>query len=971
MIGAHTHLNEDQIRAVEHPGGPLLVLAGPGAGKTGVLVGRISHLVAEQKVDPRRILALTFSRRAAEEMHSRVREQVAGAADITTRTFHSFALAVVRKHAATLGLRKAPEIIPTGEQWALVSDLLRDEDPAEWGLAPGAFERPATIREVYDLLLRAQEHLHGPEELEKLAQEYGRPYLARAGKVLGRFRERLNAASKVDYEGVVRLALGLLDDGGPACQELTGLYDHVLVDEFQDTNRGQLELVRRLMPGGEPNVFCVGDDAQSIYGFRGARIENVRRFGEHFPGAGEVHLRTNYRSAEGIVSLAEAVIRSDEDRVGREKQNVGSFRPGTVLYKVAESAREEGDWVADRIVELNRARGVPFEEVAVLRRSLLDAGTLIESLASRGVPVDVPSSVHGSAARHLATLLAAADGTEPGTITAASALTTPLAGVSSSASRSVRASAEASARSVFGLIASGDAVGGVSEEEMERARSTVRAVREAGARESFAEKVETLWKSLPGTRELFARHEEDAEAARALMEAMAFLRSARAYARVSREPSVEGFIRAGRMLHEDSDTWAPSPAPVEGAVRLLTVHASKGLEFEAVFVSGMSDEKFPTRSRGARLVDQGLLAGRGPTDRVDLERQHLSEERRLLYVAATRAKTHLYLSGVEDRAEDGVKASPFLRELEDRLIELAEKSRPRRFWTSREEAIEELRRAACDTEAPAAKRFAACRALAEMGEDPRLWWRYAENTPDAPPEPGPLDLDAGEVVAHMNCPRRAFMERLAPVGGGRGMRGKARFGGAFKDGFRRFLQGEFDSLEEAALAAVEESEFGGTAIREFWRRQAAETAASCEEWAGDLRERLRSAGGHYELAVGDHTLRGRHDTLFEEGGEQVLVRVKTGKSAAPKQEAASDPELALAALGAGVEEARLEYPRHIAYGKPAKRPRHRRGLAGRLAGGDGAGVRGDRGRGSVAASEERGAVRAVRVRHGLPAAQGG
>ena len=170
------------------------------------------------------------------------------------------------------------------------------------------------------------------------------------------------------------------------------------------------------------------------------------------------------------------------------------------------------------------------------------------------------------------------------------------------------------------------------------------------------------------------------------------------------------------MLHEDSDTWAPSAPPAEGAVRLLTVHGSKGLEFGAVFVSGLVDERFPVRPRGVRFVDPGLLSDGVPTPRTELDRSHLFEERRLFYVALTRAKTYLFLTGVEEAAEDGLKASPFLRELEDRLVELAESSRRRRFWVSREEAVEELRRAACDRGLLEPEQFAAARALVGMGE---------------------------------------------------------------------------------------------------------------------------------------------------------------------------------------------------------------------------------------------------------------
>ncbi len=234
--------------------------------------------------------------------------------------------------------------MPTSEQWALVSDVLGGEDPEAWGLPPGAFERPATVREVYDLMLRAQEHLLGPGRLRRLGERTGRPYLVRAGAVLERYGERLRLGTKADYEGVVQYALRLLKTGGPVCEEIRGLYDHVLVDEFQDTNRSQMELLRRLVPEEDPNVFCVGDDAQSIYGFRGARIQNVREFGERFPKAREIHLRTNYRSAAHIVSLAEQAIAGDESRPAREPQNVASAaKLGTVLYEVASSPREEGE----------------------------------------------------------------------------------------------------------------------------------------------------------------------------------------------------------------------------------------------------------------------------------------------------------------------------------------------------------------------------------------------------------------------------------------------------------------------------------------------------------------------------------------------------------------------------------------------------------------------------------------------------
>ena len=923
MKGTFPDLNELQRSAVEHPGGPLLVLAGPGTGKTGVLVARIAHLVGEEGVRPERVLALTFSRRAAVEMAERVKARVPDAALVETRTFHSLALSVVRRYPGSLGLAVSPEIVPTSEQWALVSELLADEDAVKWGLAPGALKRPATVREVYDLLLRCQEHLLEPDDMRALGERTGRPSLVRAAGLLERYRSRLAELSEVDYEGVVQHALTLLREKGPAREKLTTSYDHVLVDEFQDTNRSQLELVRCLMPDPNPNVFCVGDDAQSIYGFRGARVENVREFEDHWPNARRIQLRTNYRSASGIIRLAEDAIAGDESRPRRDEQWAASaMHTGTVVYGVHASPREEGEWIADRIVELNRARDVPFEEVAVLRRSLLDARPLIDALASRGIPMDVAAAPEGSTARHLALLLEASDGAEPAPIPAVAALASPLVGLSPTSARAIRTASEAGNRAVFELVRSGDAPVGVPDEEMERARQAVAALDEASTKGGILEKLDAIWKNLPGTRELFERHAEDAEAARAIGDAAALLRSARAYARVSKRPDVAGFLRAGKMAHEDSDTWAPSAPPAEGAVRLLTVHASKGLEFDAVFVSGLSEDRFPVRGRGVQLVDPGLLGSGKPTPRAELERRHLFEERRLLYVAITRARTYLCLSGVEEGSDDGAKASPFLRELEGRLIELERVERERRFWTSREEAVEELRRIAFDTALPAGERFAAGRALMEAGErpdgdPPESWWTYLERTEGVPPEPAArLALRSWEVISHLNCPRQAFLTRHTSGGGSSG---RMLFGSAFKEGMRRYLSGERDSLETAVLEAVGEKDFGGPALDAYWERQARETLASCEGWADGLRETLLEVEGSWTLQVGEHEVRGKHGPIVQEDNKRVVLRVSTSKYPASKAEAAEDPDLALQVLGTGADGARLVYPRKISYRKPAER----------------------------------------------------
>ncbi len=206
-----------------------------------------------------------------------------------------------------------------------------------------------------------------------------------------------------------------------------------------------------------------------------------------------------------------------------------------------------------------------------------------------------------------------------------------------------------------------------------------------------------------------------------------------------------------------------------------------------------------------------------------------------------------------------------------------------------------------------------------MEERPQRWWRYVEQTAGSPAPAELGDLRARELLLHLDCPRRAFMERISTGPATRVGTGRMVFGSVFGDGLRRFLEGEEESLREAMLASVEARNFGGPAFKEYWRRQALEAVASCESWAREIRERLITPGEEWEIEVEGHTVSGRHGPVVEESGEHVLLRVKTGKNPMSKMEAAVDPDLALSALGADTDRARYVYARKLSYGAPAER----------------------------------------------------
>jgi DNA helicase-2/ATP-dependent DNA helicase PcrA len=601
-------LDPEQRRAATHDGGPLLVLAGAGSGKTTTLCARTAHLLTAG-VAGERILLLTFTRRAAREMLGRTRALVArsvpGAHRVVGGTFHAVAHRFVRGHAAALGLPPGFSVLDPSDA-ADVLDLLRDEH----GHAQGRrrFPKKATLLDVYSRTVNAQRPLsevvaeHAPwcdEHREALSALY-RAYTARK-----------RAMGAVDFDDLLLLWRALVRDEVLGAG-LSDAFAHVLVDEYQDLNGLQVDIVRALR-ARRRELTAVGDDLQAIYSFRSASVEHILAFAEHFPEGEVVTLERSYRCAQPILDVANALAAQAERAYPRRlrAERDGGTRPRLVFCRDEAAQAAE---VCDRVLEA-REHGLLLREQAVLMRTTHDSDALELELARRRIPFVKYGGLRYLEAAHVKDLLALMRLVgNPGEEIAWFRLLQLLDGVGPSTARRATAELVSDAAPADRLAAWPRAREHLPRDAREGADALVAALREARGQVRAG------------------------VAAERLREALAPLVTARYPDATTRLPDLDGLVAAAaeagdleRFVAElvldppqSSADWAGPPHLDEDWLVLSTVHSAKGLEWGAVHVLAVYDGNFPAC----------LSAG---------SRESVDEERRLLYVAMTRARRELHL----------------------------------------------------------------------------------------------------------------------------------------------------------------------------------------------------------------------------------------------------------------------------------------------------------------------------------------
>jgi superfamily I DNA/RNA helicase/RecB family exonuclease len=941
---APPRLDEAQQRVVDHAGGPLLVLAGPGTGKTTTIVAAVAERIERRGIEPDRVLVLTFSRKAAAEL----RERITARLRRTTReplamTFHSYAYALARREFVLAG-DEPPRLLSAPEQLLEVRRMLHG-DAADGGTAWPQRLRPALgtrgfAEELRDLLLRAAERGLDGSGLRQLGRAAGRDDWVAAAAFLDRYAARFDLAPvpAYDYAEIVRIAAALLGREETRRRE-RGAYDVVLVDEYQDSDPAQESLLLALAGDGR-ELIAVGDPDQSIYAFRGADVRALTEFPQRFrTAAGDpapvVALRTCRRSGPVLLAASRRVARrlpaAGAGSGHRELRPAEAAAPGEVRILVAGGSAQEAALVADVLRRAHLADGIAWPQMGVLVRSATRQVPLLRrALTAAGVPVSVagdelpladepgtrpllmllrcalnPAALDEQAAAELMTgplggtdalglrrlrralqLLAAASGIGPGRgeDLLAAALLDPrdLATVPDSVA--------APARRVAGLLAAAsDAIAGGG-----NAEDVLWAVWDASG---LAEQWQRA--SLAGGP-AGAAADRDLDAVLAL-----FDRAARfADTMPPGSPALFADSLAGQEIA--ADTLAERAAR-DDCVRILTAHRSKGLEWDLVVVAGVQEETWPDlRLRGSLLgVDElsetaRAAGGRGAdVDAAMLAAKLLAEERRLFYVAVTRARRRLVVTAAGGEDTD-LRPSRFLTELagESIPVERIADTPDGHRWLSMPALVADLRRAAADTARSPAVRRAAAAELARLaaagvrGAHPREWYALTELS-DAGPVAAAgeaVRLSPSQVESFTRCGLRWLLESAA---------------GARRTDVLRHLGTVIHAA--AALAAAGATERAvAERIDEIWHHldfgsawYSARQRALAErmvrkflDWHAANPRKLVAVELPLRVRVGQVEITGRVDRLeADDAGRAVVVDLKTGATAPGEEDLGRHPQL--------------------------------------------------------------------------------
>jgi superfamily I DNA/RNA helicase len=633
-------LNPEQRTAVTTTEGPLLVLAGAGTGKTRVITYRIAHLLAKN-VASRSILAMTFTNRAANEMRERVAELVGGtrAAELTVGTFHAFCLKLLREHARRIGLPRGFAIADASDQQAAVKSVLRELKIPEATLNPRAVAARISLLKNRLITAEAAREAPGDSLDEMVALAYSR------------YQAHLARSRVLDFDDLLVKTVELLenvDDVRGACRDR---YRYVLVDEYQDTNGPQYRIVR-LIADGHRNLCVVGDDDQSIYGWRGADIRKILRFPKDFPDAVTVRLETNYRSTEPILAAANAVIGNNPSRhEKRLRSAIGDGEP--IRYHLAESEDDEARFVVREITRGVRSEKKRYGDMAVLFRTVTQPRTFEAAFRREGIPyrlVGGRSFFDRKEVRDiLAYLKVMANPDDESSLLRI--INTPPRGVGKKSVDRLLAFATERGISAARALRRADEIDGFPASSLAAVRkltSLLARLKEEADGPGLVGAVQKLVREVDYRAEV-ERAYPDPQTRLLRMNAVSEVFDfAENYARREAKPTLSGFLEELTLSAEDDRDDEREKG--DNRVTLMTLHAAKGLEFPRVFIVG---------------VEEGIL----PHAR-SVEEDTVEEERRLMYVGITRARHVLTLSLTKERSKYGrrepVMASRFLYEMTGR-----------------------------------------------------------------------------------------------------------------------------------------------------------------------------------------------------------------------------------------------------------------------------------------------------------------
>lgn len=631
-------LNPQQAEAVINTEGPMLIMAGAGSGKTKVLTCRVANLL-QKGVRPYRILAITFTNKAAAEMRERVNNMSGPAAkDVWLFTFHAFCARFLRMEIDKLpGYGGNFAIYDTADSQNLIKQILKEMNLDDKRFQPSG------------ILSRISNAKNALQDAAAFARQAGDFYEQKVADIYSRYEQKLQLNNALDFDDLLMLSIKLLQENKEVREKYQGRFDYLLVDEYQDTNHAQY-LLTKFLAAKHRNICVVGDADQSIYGWRGADIQNILDFEKDYPDAKVIKLEQNYRSTQIILDAANAVI---ENNTGRKPKNLWTENKSgaDIIYFQAVDERDEARFVIEQLQNLQRTENKKLGDMAILYRTNTQSRIFEEMLIKSGISYNMVGGLKFYERKEIKDIIAylrvifnPAD-----SLSLLRIINVPKRGIGDASLTKIQAYAAANNVSLFEAVSNAAAIDGLSSRFVSKLDDLAGIIFELMNLANEAPVEDLIDRVLRDTGYLEELENERTPQAQSRIDNLHELISvAQEFAASEEENNLENFLAHVALVSDIDDTELG-----EDAITLMTLHSSKGLEFPVVFLVGMEEGLFP---HARTLMDE----------------TEIEEERRLCYVGITRAKEKLFLSSTKMRTIYGntvtYPPSRFLQEIPARLV---------------------------------------------------------------------------------------------------------------------------------------------------------------------------------------------------------------------------------------------------------------------------------------------------------------
>lgn len=631
-------LNPQQAEAVINTEGPMLIMAGAGSGKTKVLTCRVANLL-QKGVRPYRILAITFTNKAAAEMRERVNNMSGPAAkDVWLFTFHAFCARFLRMEIDKLpGYGGNFAIYDTADSQNLIKQILKEMNLDDKRFQPSG------------ILSRISNAKNALQDAASFARQAGDFYEQKVADIYSRYEQKLQLNNALDFDDLLMLSIKLLQENKEVREKYQDRFDYLLVDEYQDTNHAQY-LLTKFLAAKHRNICVVGDADQSIYGWRGADIQNILDFEKDYPDAKVIKLEQNYRSTQIILDAANAVI---ENNTGRKPKNLWTENKSgaDIIYFQAVDERDEARFVIEQLQNLQRTENKKLGDMAILYRTNTQSRIFEEMLIKSGISYNMVGGLKFYERKEIKDIIAylrlifnPAD-----SLSLLRIINVPKRGIGDASLAKIQAYAAANNVSLFEAVSNAAAIDGLSSRFVSKLDDLAGIIFELMNLANEAPVEDLIDRVLHDTGYLEELENERTPQAQSRIDNLHELISvAQEFAKSEEENNLENFLAHVALVSDIDDTELG-----EDAITLMTLHSSKGLEFPVVFLVGMEEGLFP---HARTLMDE----------------TEIEEERRLCYVGITRAKEKLFLSSTKMRTIYGntvtYPPSRFLQEIPARLV---------------------------------------------------------------------------------------------------------------------------------------------------------------------------------------------------------------------------------------------------------------------------------------------------------------